>query len=122
MDKSSITKQMLSGNNTLNSIIVRIDFLTIDVKNLVEQLLIKLGEQYTYNQINSYNINLDISDPKKLITQDFINQKVNTNNNYEFKNNNTLSFKNCSDERVIKIFQQVFRYSIISLEYLLSIL
>lgn len=88
MDKSSITKQMLSGNNTLNSIIVRIDFLTIDVKNLVEQLLIKLGEQYTYNQINSYNINLDISDPKKLITQDFINQKVNTNNNYEFKNNN----------------------------------
>ena len=88
MDKSSITKQMLSGNNTLNSIIVRIDFLTIDVEELVEKLLMKLGEEYTYNNINSYNIDLDIADPKKLITQDFINQKVNLNNNYEFKNNN----------------------------------
>lgn len=88
MDKSSITKQMLSGNNTLNSIIVRIDFLTIDVEELVEKLLMKLGEEYAYNNINSYNIDLDISDPKKLITQDFINQKVNLNNNYEFKNNN----------------------------------
>ena len=35
MDKSSITKQMLSGNNTLNSIIVRIDFLTMKIVNYI---------------------------------------------------------------------------------------
>lgn len=85
MKKSECNKELLSGNNTLNNIIVRVDFLTIEVDKIVEKILEHLGDKFAYNKIDNYDINFDISDPKKLITQDFIKQKVNLNNNFEFK-------------------------------------
>lgn len=85
MKKSECSKELLSGNNTLNNIIVRVDFLTLEVEKIVEKFSGLLGDKYVYNKVDSYDINFDISDPKKLITQDFIKQKVNLNNNFEFK-------------------------------------
>ena len=85
MKKDECRKELLSGNNTLNSIIIRIDFLTIEVDKIVEEILVTLGDKYVYNKIDNYDIDFDISEPKKLITQDFIKQKVNLKNNYEFK-------------------------------------
>ncbi len=86
MSKDECTKELLAGNNSLDSIIVRVDFLTIDIEKIIEEIFPMLGDEYKYNQIDSYDINLEISDPQKLITQDFIKQKVNLKNNYEFKN------------------------------------
>lgn len=86
MEKSEYSKELLAGNNTLNNIIIRVDFLTIEVEEVVEKILVELGDKYIYNKIDNYDINFDISDPKKLITQDFIKQKVNLKNSYEFKN------------------------------------
>ena len=86
MEKSDYSKELLAGNNTLNNIIIRVDFLTIEVEEVVEKILVELGDKYIYNKIDNYDINFDISDPKKLITQDFIKQKVNLKNSYEFKN------------------------------------
>lgn len=93
MNKVECTKEMLSGNNTLNNLIIRVDFLTISVDEIVERFMEYLGDQYVYNKIDKYDINFDISDPKKLITQDFVKQKVNLYNNYEFKSvNDELRF------------------------------
>ena len=77
------------GNNSLDTVIMRIDFLSMlpeNMEKIVETISQKLGDQYKYSKVDNYNINLDISDPKKLITQDFIEQKVDLKNNFEFKN------------------------------------
>lgn len=85
MNKDDCSRERVSGNNTLSAVIVRVDFLTLELDKIVERFLECLGDRYVYNQINSYSINIDILDPKKLVTQDFIKQKVDLNNNYEFK-------------------------------------
>lgn len=79
------------GNNTLESIIVRLDFLTIEeqkIENIVGKVSEILGDEYKYRKINNYDINLNISDPEKLITQDFIEQKIDMKNNFEFSSQN----------------------------------
>ena len=85
MEKGELSKDELAGNNTLNSIIVRVDFLTIKVEEIIEKMLVKLGDDYIYNRIDNYDINFEISDPKKLITQDFIKQKIYLKNSFEFR-------------------------------------
>lgn len=84
-------KASLGGNNTLSNILIRVDFLKIEMENIekiIEEFSQILGEEYQYNKIDNYNINLNIADPKKLITQDFIQQRVDLKNNYEFKKEN----------------------------------
>ena len=85
------SREDFKGNNTLESIIVRIDFLTIEaekIENIVGKVSEILGDNYKYRKINNYDINLNISDPEKLITQDFIEQKIDMKNNFEFSGQN----------------------------------
>lgn len=84
-------KEEFKGNNTLESIIVRIDFLTIEaqkIEDIAGKVSEILSESFKYRKINNYDINLNISDPEKLITQDFIEQKIDMKNNFEFSSEN----------------------------------
>ncbi|MDD3453184.1 MAG: TIGR04255 family protein [Bacilli bacterium] len=86
MSKNVVESDDLKNNNTLINVILRTDFFKIDIEKIIEKFSENLlsSENYKYKKINNYGIKLDISDPQKLVTQDFISQKVTEVNSHEF--------------------------------------
>lgn len=91
--------------NTLNECVIRVDFMKI--KNMDELLnqLNDLLSSYSFRVNEVFNIDLEIHDPKTLITQELIKNNINKSINYEYY---TPTEKFIINEYVLVFSKQIF--------------
>ena len=50
MNKDDCSRELISGNYTLSTVIVRVDFLALELDKIVERFLECLGDRYVYSE------------------------------------------------------------------------
>lgn len=104
LDVNNLQRGELSYN-TLNECVIRVDFMKI---NKMDELLNQLNEMlngYSFKANEVFNIDLEIHDPKTLITQELIKNNINKPINYEYY---TPTEKFIINEYVLLFSKQIF--------------
>lgn len=104
LDVNNLQRGELSYN-TLNECVIRVDFMKI---NKMDELLNQLNEMlngYSFKANEVFNIDLEIHDPKTLITQELIKNNINKSINYEYY---TPTEKFIINEYVLLFSKQIF--------------
>ena len=70
--------------NTLNECVIRIDFIKINNIDKILENLSDVMKEYELKSNEVFNIDLEIHDPKTLITQELIKNNVNKSVNWEY--------------------------------------